>query len=133
MPAVSLLGVVAFLDRGLLVGAVRAARRREIALERIHQPLARLRLPEPFADGGVGTEILFPVRHPVLLGEITELLLIRVEGTAGLGVGLGGTPHVVEIGGVTRTRRARATRGGIRRALRAGRDRATQRDEQSRQ
>src|SRR5262249_33809331 len=97
MPAVSLLGVVAFLDRVLLVGAVRAARRREIALERVHQPLARLRLPEPLTDGRVRTEVLLPVGHAVLFGEIAELFLVRVEGAARPGVGLGGAPDVVKV------------------------------------
>src|SRR5580765_7728445 len=127
------LGVVAFLDRGLLVGAVRAARRGQAALERVHQALARLGLPEPFADGGVGPEVLFPVRDAALLGQIAELLLIGVEGPARLGVFLGGAPDVVVVGGVTRARRARAARGGVRRALRARRERAAKRDQQNRQ
>src|SRR5262252_1184036 len=117
MPAVSLLGVVPFLDRGLLVGAVRTARRGETLFERVHKPLARLRLPEPLADGGVGAEVLLPVRHPALLGEIAELLLIRVEGATRLGVGVGGASDVIEVRRVTRTRRARAARGGGRGAL----------------
>src|SRR5215467_11898393 len=123
MPAVSLLGVVPFLDRGLLVGAVRTAGRGETLLEGVHQPLARLRLPQPLADGGVGAEVLLPVRHPTLLGEIAQSLLVRIKGAARLGILLGGAPDVIEVGGVTRTRRARAARGGVRGALRAGRER----------
>ena len=72
--------------------------------ERVHQALARLGLPEPFADGGVGPEILFPVSDAALLGQIAELLLIGVEGAARLGVGLGGAPHVVVVGAVARAR-----------------------------
>src|SRR5215510_9311409 len=102
-----------------------------MALERIHQPLARLRLPQPLADGGVGSEVLLPVRNAAIPGEIAELLLIRVEGAARLSVGLGGAPDVVIVRGVARARRARAARGGVRRALRAGRERAAKRDEQN--
>src|SRR5262249_35154218 len=130
MPVASLLGVVPFLDRGLLVGAVRAARRRETRLERVHQPLTRLRLPEPLADGGVGTEVLLPVRHTALLGQTAKLLLVCVEGAPRLGVGLGGASDIIVVGRTARTRRARAA---LRRALRAGRERAAERDEQNRQ
>src|SRR6266403_5428027 len=104
MPVGSLLGVVAFLDRGLLVGAVRTARRGQAALERVHQTLARLRLPEPLADSSVGTEVLLPVRDTAIFGQIAELLLIGVEGAARLRVVLGGAPDVVVVGGVARAR-----------------------------
>ena len=104
MLAGSLLGVVALLDRGLLVGAVRTARRGQAVLERVHQPLARLRLPKPLADGGVGTEVLLPVRDAAILGQVAELLLIGVKGAARLGIGLGGAPDVVVVGAVARAR-----------------------------
>src|SRR6266576_1087098 len=133
MPAGSLLGVVAFLDRGLLVGAVRAARWGQAGLEGVHQRLACLRLPEPLADGGVGPEILLPVRDAALLGQIAELLLIGVEGATRLDVFLGGAADAVVVGAVAWARRARATRGGVRRALRARRERSGHRDQQNRQ
>ena len=60
------------MDRGLLVGAGRTARRGETALERVPQSLARLRLPEPLVGGGVGAEVLLPVRNTAILGEIAR-------------------------------------------------------------
>jgi len=40
------------------------------------------RLPKPLADGGVGTEVLLPVRDAAILRQVAELLLIGVKGAS---------------------------------------------------